>query len=209
MKKEIEREVPEATKINNSIIPNFIKEPIIVKTKINADLITIGSLEKRKNQKYAIEIIHAMKELGHTVSLTIVGDGPDMNILKAYAEQLNVIHLINFIGFKKNADQYLSNHKAYLHTANIENLPISIIEALSRALPIFATNVGGIPEMINDNKEGLLLTLGEPVKSAEKILMVLNDQLKLNDMSKLARLKFEKNYENNSVSRKLVKFIQG
>ena len=84
MRRELHRRIPELRRVQSAVIPNFLADPgVRVQSDLHPDLITVGTLEYRKNQRYALEIVAAAKAIGHRLTLTIVGDGPDRAMLES------------------------------------------------------------------------------------------------------------------------------
>ena len=78
MAQALQRRVPASAEVASAIVPNFIVDPgPRADWPLEGDLLCIGALEPRKNQRYAIEILAAAKRLGTQFKLTLVGDGPD------------------------------------------------------------------------------------------------------------------------------------
>ncbi|WP_288760834.1 glycosyltransferase family 4 protein [uncultured Lacticaseibacillus sp.] len=106
-----------------------------------------------KQQKLLIKAL----SLTSNVNLTLVGDGPQMQDAVRYSEELNISKRIEFVGFKKDVFPYLVSADVFALISLHEGLPISIIEAMQAGLPIIASNVGGIGELVDD-KNGLLVS---------------------------------------------------
>jgi glycosyltransferase involved in cell wall biosynthesis len=128
--------------------------------EVNTDLICIGTLEPRKNQRYALDIVAASVRIGRPLSLTLVGDGPDRMMLESLAQELGIRQQVSFAGFMRNAADLIQTHAGCLHVARLENLPLALIEALSRSVPVFAPAVGGVPEVFADGNEGRFYSSG-------------------------------------------------
>lgn len=209
MHENISKRIPDIFSIPYEIIPNFLSDPIKKLDIISNDydLVCIGTLEARKNQSYALEIIAAANELGRSISLTLIGDGPDRNSLENLSDELKIRSNINFLGFINQAANYLEKHRACLHVAHVENLPITLIESLSRGVPIFAPAVGGIPEIFSDGIEGRIIPLNNPIIAAQLILEWLDKSSTLEQASISARTRFKLKFCGDIVGPKLVKFL--
>jgi glycosyltransferase involved in cell wall biosynthesis len=193
------------------IIPNFSDD--VTAPKLNGaelgDLISIGTLEARKNQGYLIHIIAEAKRLGYHYRLTIVGDGPKRKEWEAVAGRLNVSELVSFIGYQADAANLLSSHRAYVHAARMENLPISLLEAMSCGLPVFAPPTGGIPEIFTHGAEGFLWPLDDATACAHALISTLENQANWTEMSRKARERYVTNFSRDVLSSEWLTTIFG
>lgn len=208
MRCELERRIPTLVNVPARVIPNFLDDPgEPVKVAPAADLITIGTLEWRKNQRYALDIVYAAKQQGCCLRLTVVGDGPDREMLQRHAANLGIAGQVRFAGFVAHAADLMQAHRAYLHVALIENLPLSLIEALSRGLPVLSPRIGGIPEIFSDGVEGRLIPIQDAATAARLIIDWLNDVECMERASDAARQRFLERFEAERVGAQLVGFL--
>lgn len=104
---------------------------------------------------------------------------------------------MKFLGFKKNIQKILNDAQLFVLITNYEGLPISIIEALRTGLPVIASNVGGIPELVKNHRNGYLVS---------DVLSIQNALIKLQDPARRAMfgIKSRKIYEKSySLTREL------
>lgn len=206
--KELLSRIPAVSQVPYAVIPNFVRDPGVDQNQmIDADLISIGALEPHKNQSYLLDIIAAAREQGANLRLTLVGGGPDRADLENKARQLGVDDIVNFTGFVSNAAQLLGRHRAYVHTARIENMPLAIVEALSRGLPVFAPAVGGIPEIFDDGVEGRIIPLDDAHTAAHLIIECLRSDKTMQAARISARKRYLECFEANNVAAKLTEFL--
>jgi glycosyltransferase involved in cell wall biosynthesis len=140
----------------NVVIPNFIDD--LAGTSPTADLkgdiISVDTLEPRKNQSFILKVLATCKARGYVYRLTIIGSGQDRDKLEHSAHELGLAEQVTFLGFKTNAADYMASHRVFAHSSIIEAMGIALIEVLSYSLPILAAPVGGIPEVLTDGKKG-------------------------------------------------------
>lgn len=206
----LKRIVKSSIHSNTAVINNFVEDSLTI-SKLDdsqTDFLSIGTLESRKNQEFSIRIISELHKLGYKKRLIIVGNGPDRVDLEKLTQHLNIVDYVIFTGYINNAKALLLNTKFLLHTAKIENFPITLLEALSYGIPICAAPVGGIPEIFQDTKEGVYLELKDPKKSAEKI-SVLFDEKAYAEVSKNARKRYENKFNTEHVAALLLNAILG
>ena len=208
MRRELHRRIPELCRVQSAVTPNFLIDPgFRVQSDLHSDLITVGTLEYRKNQRYALEIVAAAKAVGHRLTLTIVGGGPDRAMLESLTKEWNITDQVRFTGAVANAAGLMSAHRAYLHVARMENLCIVIIEAMARGLPVFAPEVGGIPEIFKDGSEGRIVTLADAAIAAEQVTSWLKDPEMMRRAGTAARERYLMHFEANQVAPDLLAFL--
>lgn len=201
--------IPALNRVPFAVIPNFVAEVEAMQPRIvDADLITVGTLESRKNQSYALEIVAAAHAAGHPLTLTIAGDGPDRAMLEARAMALGIAGSVRFLGYVPAAAQLFSRHRACLHVATMENLPLTLIEAMARSTPVFAPAVGGVPEVFADGVEGRYLPLDDaPVAAAIICEWLYLDQDRLASAAQAARQRFSTCFRSDVAAEALQKFV--
>ena len=209
MRRELAARIPAVAAVPYRVIPNFLADPgsEAESTRPASDLICIGTLEARKNQRYAIEIVAAAEKLGRSLTLTLVGDGPDRQSLEALTRAMGVVRNVRFAGFVAQAAALIADHRACLHVAQVENLPLTLIEALSRGRPVFAPAVGGVPEVFADGVEGCLIPLGQPEDAAKRIIQWLDDEAAMARAGQAARRRFVDRFEAERVGAALHGFL--
>jgi glycosyltransferase involved in cell wall biosynthesis len=121
-----------------------------------------GSITKRKGQEL---IIKAFKRLSENekeqFNITFLGDGVEKVKLENFVKANKLDKQIFFKGFVNDVTSYLMQSNGFMLTSYDEGLPVAIIEALRLGLPIISTNVGGIPEMVEDKYNGFLIEPNE------------------------------------------------
>jgi glycosyltransferase involved in cell wall biosynthesis len=208
MKGVIQSKVPSVVRVPSVVIPNFIFAPVRgVHGKIVDDMISIGTLEARKNQGYLLKVLAEANSLGKRYSLTIVGDGPDRATLENLAKSLGVDDQVRFMGYQPNAAKRLCAYRVYVHSALMENLPLSIIEAMACGLPLLAAAVGGIPEIFEDGREGYYWALDDPKGGAKRLISILEDSALYDDMKHACVQRFAERYDATVSGERLLSFL--
>jgi glycosyltransferase involved in cell wall biosynthesis len=196
--------------VQSAVIPNFITDPVNEDdfTQTPADLINIGTFEPRKNQSFIIDVLAAARQRGHSLTATLIGDGPTRREVETKAHRLGLSDRVRFLGYIQNAATQMRGHRAYIHAARIENFPFVLIEAMARGLPIFAPPVGGVPEVFRNGVEGQYLSLDSSGESAVRILNVLTNPSLLRATGVASRTRFLQRYETKVVAPKLLRFLR-
>ncbi|MEZ5500733.1 MAG: glycosyltransferase family 4 protein [Steroidobacteraceae bacterium] len=208
MYETIRSTIPAVQAVPHALVPNFVASGMAGRAPVSKfDLVSIGTLEPRKNQAYLIEIVAQLRRNGRNISLAIIGDGPEMARLQQLAVSLNVSDSVRLLGFRKDAVQHLRVSRAYIHSATLENLPLSIIEAMAVGLPIFAPQVGGIPEMLNDGINGRFIPLEDASMAADIVLGTLDDPDRYARMAAASRRIYADRYSGDIVAANLHAFL--
>ena len=153
----------------------------------------VGRLDPIKGVKYLIQAMSIVKNY-QNIKLIVIGDGEEKKELKELVSMLNLSDCVYFTGLIDNEKipEYMSQADIFVLPSLSEGFPVASLEAMASGLPIVATNVGGLPDIIEDGVNGYLVEPRNPVQLAEKITLLLKDNdLRLN-ISKANREKAKK-----------------
>lgn len=114
-------------------------------------------------------------------------NGEDTDILKAQAGNLGIGELVEWIGVTNDVHQYLRISDIYCQPSRTEAICLSIAEAMQNALPVIATRVGGVPELVKNGSNGFLVPPGDAVALAEKLEILLTDNGARHDMGQISK----------------------
>src|SRR3569623_1141730 len=204
---QLEMRIPGLKAMNAAVVPNFVRPPETGDDGIYGDLINIGTLEPRKNQRYLIEVLVRASRMGHPYTLTLVGDGPDRSMLEQLAREYGLVDQITFLGNRSNAARYVQSHRLYAHVARMESCGIVPIEARAAGVPVIAAPVGGVPEIYRSGMEGLFWPLDDPKNAACRLIDLLEDSERLKDMTAAARQRYLTAYIPDIAARRLLEFL--
>jgi glycosyltransferase involved in cell wall biosynthesis len=132
----------------------------------------IGELHKNKGYEY---LLPALKNLDASNKLIIVSEGEERSKLEWLVAKLGIQKRVALVGFLKDAPIYLKAFDAFVLSSVKEGLPYVVIEAGFASLPVVATNVGGVKEIIEDMKSGILIQTKKP-EDIEQGLRLLKDE---------------------------------
>ncbi|MDD3877554.1 MAG: glycosyltransferase [Bacteroidales bacterium] len=111
------------------------------------------------------------------VRFVIIGDGPLTTELKSYIESKNLGDKIFMLGFREDVPKLLPDFDVFFMSSKTEGLGTSILDAFACNVAVVSTNVGGIPELIEHQKTGLLSSVGDIHSLAKHIVSLHNNQL--------------------------------
>ena len=137
----------------------------------------IGRLAPVKNHKLFIDAIHACaQKTTHPIRAFIIGDGEERNSLENYCKTLNIPgQLITFTSWIHDIDRAVAGLDIICLTSFNEGTPVSLIEAQAAGKPIVSTNVGGIRDIVVENKTAFLSLL-DTEEFSEKLLLLINNE---------------------------------
>jgi N-acetyl-alpha-D-glucosaminyl L-malate synthase BshA len=119
--------------------------------------------------------------------LMLIGDGPDRSSAEYLAMSLGVADRIHFLGKQDNVNELLPLADLMLMPSEMESFGLAALEAMACGVPTIATRVGGVPELVSDNINGLLFPVGDTNAMAAAAIALLNDPPRLTAMAAAAR----------------------
>jgi len=156
-------------------IPDSIEPlPVPLKTPIKA--ITVGRLVPWKRVNRLLEALEKIPELG----LVVVGDGPERPRLERMAQDLGVSDRVYFAGqrSKRETIGLMAACDFFVLNSTYEGLPHVVLEAMALGLPVVATAVGGIPEVVRDGETGVLVSPEDRMLESTLLTLVSNKEMK-------------------------------
>jgi len=139
----------------------------------------IGEVANLKSMKGHVDIINAIPtivEKYENVKFFFAGEDASNGEIERYAKEKNIDKYIIFAGFCSNIPEILSLFDIFILPSLWEGLPTAIIEAMAMGLPIIASKVGGIPELIDNGENGILIEPRSPQQIASSITYLLENQ---------------------------------
>ncbi|MFT3743965.1 MAG: N-acetyl-alpha-D-glucosaminyl L-malate synthase BshA, partial [Pyrinomonadaceae bacterium] len=169
------------------VIPNFICEkhymrlpdsPLRGELAPNGErlLVHVSNFRHVKRPNDCVEILAKVRAAGSNTKLIMVGDGPERSAVYYRAEQLGVKEQTVFVGKQANIADYLGIADIFLLPSELESFGLAALEAQACEVPVIATRIGGIPEVVNDGESGFLSDIGDVEKMSVDTLRLLNDE---------------------------------
>jgi len=162
----------------------------------------VGRLVPVKNLSVLLNAIKLVSSSYPEIVLLIMGDGPLGAGLRQQSEELGIKQNVRFMGYRHDVLSIMQATEAFVLSSNMEGLPIVLLEALASKVPVVATAVGGIPEIIDDGRTGLLVPPRNPEQLAAAITQVLSDTNSARQRAELGRAWFEANGTSEVMARK-------
>ena len=120
-------------------------------------ILHVGRFDVPKNHAGLLEAFRLLRETHAECRLRLVGDGDLRPDMEALAREKGIGDFVEFCGMQSNVYPYLHDADIFILPSVYEGNPMTIIEAMGTGLPIVASQVGGIPDMITDGESGLLV----------------------------------------------------
>ena len=119
--------------------------------------IAVGRLAPVKNFALMIRAFAAARSVDPSLTLRIVGDGPERPALESLTASLQLSGQVEFLGFRSDIDALLRSADVFLLSSTSEGIPMSILEAMRCGLPVISTDVGGVATLVEQGVTGLLV----------------------------------------------------
>ena len=150
-------------------------------------LITVAVLRREKGIQYLIEALPAILEAVPETRYLVVGDGKHLSALRDLAKTMGVAERVIFTGMRSDIPDLLAISDLFVLPTLKDVLPTVLSEAMASQKPIVASNVGGVPEMVEDGQNGLLVSPANPMKLAEACIHLLHDPARIRAMGDTGR----------------------
>jgi N-acetyl-alpha-D-glucosaminyl L-malate synthase BshA len=169
------------------VIPNFIcpchykrLEDVPLRNELapNGEVLLthVSNFRPVKRPLDCVEIFAKVKRRNPGTRLVMVGDGPERGACVYKAEQLGVAEDVLFVGKQGRIADYLGVSDVFLLPSELESFGLAALEALACEVPVIATRIGGIPEVVSDGESGFLSDVGDTDKMAEDTTRLIEDE---------------------------------
>ncbi len=169
------------------VIPNFIcpnhyrrddDSPLLKELAPNDEklLVHVSNFRAVKRPADCVEILAKVLQKGIKTRLVMVGDGPELSAVRHRARQLDVLEQTEFVGKQAKIADYLTVADVFLLPSEEESFGLAALEAQACEVPVVATRVGGLPEVVADKESGFLSDIGDIEKMSNDVMKVLSDE---------------------------------
>jgi glycosyltransferase involved in cell wall biosynthesis len=186
-----------------AVIHNGIEIPPTVCRKAADGSFVIGSSGRLFPVKDYSLMVRISQELEpqREIFFVLAGDGPERFALEKAIDECGLAGRFALKGHLDDMNSFYRGLDIYLNTSVHEGIPMTILEAMARGLPVIAPQVGGIGEIIEDGVEGFLVSNRDPKAFAEKCLLLQDAELRQH-MGQAARAKVERGFSAEHMARK-------
>ncbi len=137
----------------------------------------VAALTPEKDYYTFIDTAKLLIEKGMPIHFFMIGEGNERMGLTRYIQQLGLENNITLTGFREDIPEILPELDVFLFTSITEGLGTTVLDALACKVPVVATKVGGVPEMLEHEVTGLLAPVKSPVILAKQVVKVLNNKV--------------------------------
>lgn len=178
--------------------------------KAGKRILFVGRLAQVKGVPLLLEALASLQKRHPDAYLTLVGDGPDRPALEALSERLGVTDMVKFAGYADEAGvaEHLANSDLFVLPSFAEGLPVVLMEAMAARLPVIASQVAGVPELIEDGKSGFLVPAGDMETLIARLDALLTDTAQGLAMGEVGRAKVVADFDAAREAAKLLTLMQ-
>lgn len=177
-------------------VPHEASDPI-------PTIVTVGRLVRAKGQHILIDALAQLASQDIKVRALLIGDGPERQALLDQVRQLGLSGSVVFCGAQppSTIPQYLSQAKAFVLPSFAEGIPVSLMEAMAAGVPCISTHINGIPELIRNEVDGILVPPADPTALAHAISRLLRSEKLAADLAQSAQQRVANQYNLATNSR--------
>jgi glycosyltransferase involved in cell wall biosynthesis len=204
------KEFLEESRLNNVTYLPYFKAISCLrpkKSKKKNIVLFVGALQEHKGVKYLIKAMSKVIRKVRDVKLVIVGDGPEKTKLIDYSKKLRINEYINFVGgisHDRISKYYEDAFVVAIPSIWMENSPLVAYETMNYGKSIIASNIGGLPDLIKDGKNGFLVERFDTNMIAKRIIQLFNNKKFARQMGENGRRMLEDNFNEKEHMKKLI-----
>ncbi len=201
------------------VIPNFIcphhykrleDSPLRTEYAPNVEklLVHVSNFRAVKRPIDCVEILAKVREKGINTRLLMVGDGPERAACHYRAAQLEIGEYVHFVGKRENISDYLGIADVFLLPSELESFGLAALEANACEVPVVASRIGGIPEVVTDGETGFLSEIGNVEKMSDDVVKLLSDEEMRREFGEKARESAISRYSTEKIIPQYIAFYE-
>lgn len=191
--------------VHNGIADKKFSNSTVREYSLPLKLVSVARFSHQKNNMELIRAVEQINKLySGSLQLNMVGDGPLLSEAQAYVESYKLEDDVHFLGSRTDVDDILNQNDIFCLISNYEGLPISIIEAMRAEMPIIASDVGGVNELVQDGVNGLLIPRGNIFELVDKLKYILEHKDLIKSMGEASRKIYEEEYTADRMNQKIL-----
>lgn len=134
----------------------------------------VARLNYLKDHATALRTVARLRQNCPNARLVLVGEGEERNAIQELIQKLDLPANVRLLGLRSDVHRLLATADLFLLTSISEGIPLTLIEAMAAGVPVVSTNVGGVPEVIEDAQTGLLAPAGDDAALAGQVLRLMS-----------------------------------
>jgi glycosyltransferase involved in cell wall biosynthesis len=173
-------------------------------------LLCVGRLVPAKGQHVLIQACSLLLKRGAKLHLNFVGGGEDLESLQQLSKELGIGENVTFAGSmgQDKVRNYYNRADIFVLPSFAEGVPVVLMEAMAKEIPVISTRITGIPELIEHGHDGLLATPGDVNDLAAQISTLLEDEELRKRLGKAGRIKVTRLYNTEKNNRDLAEILK-
>lgn len=190
------------------VIPNGVELPRIdaadgsdvrEELGIEPEEFVIGTVARLDKNKDTLTLVRAFAELATintnaALKLLIVGDGEQRATLEQFVSERGLNRNVIFAGMRRDVPRVLKAMNVFALSSLSEGMPMTVLEAMAARLPVVATAVGALPEIVEEGNTGFLIPVGDAATMAERLLRLVVDRQLAKAFGEASRRKVERDF---------------
>lgn len=162
-------------------------------------LVHVSNFRPVKRAVEVVNVFHNLRSMGYAIKLLLVGDGPDRAAAEHKARELGVYDEIRFLGKQEPVEEILSIADIFLMPSSSETFGLAALEAMSCAVPVVASDIGGVPELVIDGETGFLCPLADMDMFTARTKQLLDEPELLKRMARASRERAVNVFDTNII----------
>jgi glycosyltransferase involved in cell wall biosynthesis len=174
-------------------------------------LLFVGRLAAVKGVPVLLDAVAQLSQDHPDAELVIAGDGPDRQRLESRAKDLGISDRVRFLGYQSQSQvrKLLRETDVFAMASFAEGVPVVLMEAMAAGVPVVATRIAGVPELVDDGACGFLVPPGDTEALAERISLLFDDPASRNRFAGAGRAKVEQEFNLSTESQRLCQILTG
>jgi glycosyltransferase involved in cell wall biosynthesis len=172
-------------------------------------VLSVGRLSREKGHADLLEAFARAAARLFGLDLVLVGDGPEREHLEAQARRLGIAHCVRFVGHVPDPRPWYADADLFVLPSHSEGSPNALLEAMAASLPVIATHVGGVPELVTDGLTGRLVPSRSPDALADAIVAAASDPVAAAVLGRMAASWVRTHHDPVARARRLTDLYDG
>ena len=163
----------------------------------------VGRLHYQKNFPLFLQVAAEVRARLPEVMFVIAGEGPERAALEDLSRGLGLADRVRFLGFVKEMPELYQGLDLLLLTSHFEGTPLTVLEAMAMGVPVVASRVDGVLEVVEDGRDGILAAPGDQDRFVDGVCRVLSDRDLRQRLSLKAQEKARRDYSAEAMVRRV------
>jgi len=155
----------------------------------------VVSVGRFKEPKDFVTLVHALARCGAPFEAVVAGDGPDRPAIEAAIRESGIDERIALLGERDDIPELLAAADVFVLSSRSEGMPMSVLEAMAAGLPVVASAVGGVPELVENGVTGHLVPAGDVAALASALNDVLGDAARRRSLGDAGRQRAAEHFD--------------